>query len=479
MKNWLKNKKPYGVFVLILITAMATVAFLYLKDSGLNTDNLTGLLGKQQKTAFPESKESDGLLKTPPIPALNLKSEPTSAARIPPAKQEAGKDGDETSIVTSTSPNSSYVVPGVYVEEIQVNRPITGTVTDVTAFVGITETRPAVNTHRTVCSFQEYQQHYGGFLPESMGQYGYLPHAVKSFFENGGTRCYIISIKPADMNNIVPADFLDDGIAALEQLRDVRIVAAPGVFNADIQQGIIDHCEAMKDRFAILDMPDTAQSSGKLREHREQFDSACAAFYHPWLQIEDDETGNNRYIPPSGAIAGIYTENDRIRGVHKAPASIPVSGITGLKYTLTESDQQEINPNGINVIRFFSGRGYLVWGARTCTFGDEFKYVNVKRYFLYLQQSIREGTEWIIFEPNNEQVWARTVQSVENFLYNEWRKGALMGTKPEQAYFVKMDHETMTAYDLAQGKRILMFGVALIKPAEFIVSSVCQGDGSF
>ena len=474
MKKWLKNKKTYGAWVLILITALAAVAFIYLKDSGLNTDNLTSLLGKQQKTAFSESMESDDFIKTSPNPALVLKREPTSAVKIPPEKQEAGKNGEEAPAVTSAAPDPSYTAPGVYVEEIQVNRPITGTVTDVTAFVGITETKPSGNAPRLIRSFQEYQQHYGGFLPESMGQYGHLPDAVKGFFDNGGARCYIVSVTPAEMNNIVPDDFLADGIATLEQLRDVRIVAAPGVFDADIQQGIIDHCEAMHDRFAILDMPDMVRSSGELREHREQFDSACAAFYHPWLQIRDDETGENRYIPPSGAIAGIYAVNDRTRGVHKAPASIPVNGITGLKYTLTESDQQEMNPNGINVIRFFPGRGYLVWGARTCSSYDEFKYVNVKRYFLYLQQSIREGTAWIIFEPNNEQIWARTAQSVENFLNDEWRKGALMGTKPEEAYFVKMDHETMSNYDLEQGKRILMFGVAPIKPAEFIVSSVAH-----
>lgn len=517
MKNWFKAGKIYSAGIFILIVALAAFIFINMKNSGLNTDNLAGLLGKRQKAAGSESELQIRAGKASPTPFLIPIREPTpvlSAGKETGTAggetNESGKDdtlpnvsgeglfdpealegsaglkdsdedisaagmdqgeGGDTAIAVAPS-GSSYAVPGVYVEEIQLNRPITGVSTDIAAFVGITETRPAGDAPLLIQSFSEYQQHYGGFLPESLGQYGYLPHAVKSFFENGGACCYIVSITPGDINDIVPDDFLNTGIVELEQLRDVSIVAVPGVVNIDIQQGFIDHCEAMKDRFVLLDLPDATPHVSDLREHRDHFDSSCAAFYHPWLQTADPQTGENRYIPPSGAIAGIYAENDRTRGVHKAPANIPVDGITGLKYALTEYEQQELYPNGINVIRYFDGRGNLVWGARTCSSYEEFKYVNVKRYMLYLNQSIRKGTEWMIYEPNDEQAWAKAVQSVDNFLNSEWRNGALMGTKPNQAYFVKMDRTTMTSNDLAQGRRVMLFGAAPVKPAEFIVSGV-------
>ncbi|MBP7175269.1 MAG: phage tail sheath family protein [Thermoclostridium sp.] len=471
-----------------------------MKDSVFNPDSLTGWLGKQRTAEVSKSEQQNKnvFFKASPTPAFFPEDDPEPSLPTVFGREtdkttepvEAGKEETQPGSLVEglTEPktssestisipeDSSYTVPGVYVEEIQSIQPIQGVLTDITAFVGITETKPAGNEPPLLNGFLEYQQYYGGFLPESMGQYGVLPHAVKSFFENGGTRCYIISITPVDINHIVSDDFLDTGLSALEQLKDVRIVAIPGVFNVDIQQGFIDHCEAMKDRFAILDMPDTIEDVSDLHEHREHFDSSYAAFYHPWLQTQDTEKGETRYIPPSGAIAGIYGANDKTRGVHKAPANIPVSGIIGLKYTVTENEQEDLNPDGINAIRFFPGRGTLVWGARTCSSDEEYKYVNVKRYVLYLNQSIREGTEWTIYEPNNEQLWARTVQSVENFLNSEWRNGALMGTKPEQAYFVKMDRTTMTVNDLEQEKRILIFGVATTKPAEFIVVSILHNE---
>ncbi len=461
MKKWLGNGKLYRAGVLILMIALAAFAFLNLKDSVLNNDNLAGFLGKQQKTAVIKSEPQNrtGLLKVSPTPGED-------AAGFP----ESGED----TVLTGNLEGPSYPAPGVYIEEIPSSPIITSVSTDITAFVGLTETKPAGEAPPLLHSFSDYQQHYGGFLPESLGQYGVLPHAVKSFFENGGIRCYIVSIIPEDTSNIVPDDFLGAGIQELEGLQDISIVAVPGVYDTNIQQGIIDHCEAMKDRFAILDMPDTVEHVNDLHDHRNLFDSSFAAFYHPWLQAQDPVTGVSRYIPPSGAIAGIYGANDRTRGVHKAPANIPLNGITGLKYELTENEQQELNPYGINAIRYFPGRGTLVWGARTCSSKDEFKYVNVKRYMLYIHQSIREGTEWVVYEPNNEQLWAKVVQSVDNFLNSEWRNGSLMGTRPDQAYFVKMDRTTMTANDLAQGKKVMLFGVAAVKPAEFIVSSVVQ-----
>ncbi|MDD4297706.1 MAG: phage tail sheath subtilisin-like domain-containing protein [Ruminiclostridium sp.] len=499
MKKWSKTLKPYVAAVLILITSLVAFMFFNIKDTCFNQSSLAGFLGRQQsvESSKSELQNKAGVLKVSPTPVLFYDEEPEPVSPVLPGKIQTYKlidtnktEKDETQpddlaeklsepdtsgeTATGIREGSDYLSPGVYVEEIQLNRPIQGVFTDITAFVGITETKPVGNDPLLIRSFLEYQQHYGGYLPESMGQYGVLPYAVKSFFENGGTRCYIISIKPEDINHIVSDDFLGEGIKELEQLKDVRIVAVPGVFDLDIQQGLIDHCEAMKDRFAIMDMPTEVMDVHDLLEHRDHFDSSYAAFYHPWIQTHNLETGEARYIPPSGAIAGIYCANDRTRGVHKTPANIPVAGITDLKYTVTENELQALNVDGINVIRLFQGRGNMVWGARTCSSDEEYKYINVKRYVLYLNQSIREGTEWIVFEPNNEQLWAKTIQSVDNFLNNEWRNGALMGTKPDEAYFVKMDRTTMTANDIEQGKKIMILGVAVIKPAEFLVISVFQ-----
>ncbi len=179
-------------------------------------------------------------------------------------------------------------------------------------------------------------------------------------------------------------------------------------------------------------------------------------------------------MAPSGHIAGIYARSDRARGVHKAPANEDIIGITKLTREISTTDQALLNPEGINVLRFFPGQGNRVWGARTLSPDPEFKYVNVRRLLIYLERSIDKGTQWVVFEPNNEQTWANVSRAISDFLFKVWRDGALMGETPEQAFFVKCDQSTMTQNDLDNGRLICLIGVAVLKPAEFMIFRIGQ-----
>lgn len=386
------------------------------------------------------------------------------------------KQDIETKFVSSPTPASTTFsqTPGVYVEETRSSAPpIEGVDTDIAAFIGITQTRPAENKPVLITSYSEYTEHFGGALPENYGQYRFLPYAVQSFFSNGGSRCYIISIIPDDWNAIVPEDFLgrdpNSGINSLEALEDVGIVAVPGVLDRIIQSHLIAHCKNMKNRFAILDMPETVESQYELRDYRDQFDSPYCAMYHPWLQIASPSGDGTLYIPPSGAVAGIYSWTDSSYGVNKAPVNKSITGITGLKYTLTENDQDWFYNYGINLIRNSPGLGYRLCSMRTCSSDEEYKYVNVKRYLMYLEESIKKGTEWIKFETYNENLRSEVCQSIENFLTNEWRNGRLMGNEARHAFFVEMGITTMTNHDLEEGTKVIQVGAALLKPAEFSI----------
>ena len=184
-----------------------------------------------------------------------------------------------------------------------------------------------------------------------------------------------------------------------------------------------------------------------------------------------------KYFPPGGHIAGIYARSDTERGVHKAPANEIVKGANDLKFILTKGEQAILNPRGINVIRSFKGRGILVWGARTCLIDPLWKYINVRRLFIYIEKSIEKGTQWVVFEPNNERLWSRVIATITQFLTGVWRDGALMGTKPEEAFFVKCDRSTMTQDDIDNGRLICIIGIAPTKPAEFVIFRIAQWAG--
>ena len=277
------------------------------------------------------------------------------------------------------------------------------------------------------------------------------------------------------------------GLAALGEIDDIAIVATPDSvrFAEEGSQqtavdNLIEHCEQLRYRIGIVNPPKDRSISG-VREFRSQFDTKYAALYYPWMEILDPTAKNDPgaapatlQLPPSGFTAGVYARSDINRGVHKAPANEVVLGITKFMQNVTYARQAVLNPEGINALRFFPGRSNRVWGARTMSSDPEWKYVNVRRLFIYLEHSIDKSTQWAVFEPNNEALWANIRQTVSDFLLTTWLTGALMGTKPEEAFFVRCDRTTMTQNDLDNGRLICLIGVAPTYPAEFVIFRIGQ-----
>lgn len=276
------------------------------------------------------------------------------------------------------------------------------------------------------------------------------------------------------------------GLTTFEDVDEISIVAAPGFSHAyaanpsraqQIVQSLITHCQVrMRYRVAVLDAPDR-QVLSEVQDFRGRFDSTHAALYYPWLRILDplDPAGRREIdIPPSGVVAGIYARTDVLHGVFKAPANEVALGAIGLETVLNKAQQDVLNPLGVNCFRFFEGRGYRLWGARTISSDPEWKYISVRRYFAYLEHSIDKGTQWAVFENNNEALWRKVRETVANFLNNEWRDGALLGTTPEEAFFVRCDRSTMTQQDLDLGRLICLIGVAVVKPAEYVIFRIGQ-----
>ncbi|MCM1565325.1 MAG: phage tail sheath subtilisin-like domain-containing protein [Dehalobacter sp.] len=274
------------------------------------------------------------------------------------------------------------------------------------------------------------------------------------------------------------------GLRAFEDIDEISIIYAPDLHWLDktgfqtAAGNILTQCETLKDRFAIFD---AGQKESNISSITIQSvlgrQSKYGAIYYPWIKVYDPLTQQLKEIPPGGHIAGIYARSDNERGVHKAPANEYVKGAIDLKFLITKGEQEILNPKGINVIRNFPGRGILLWGARTAIIDPLWKYINVRRLFIYIEESIEEGTQWVVFEPNNEKLWARVTATITQFLTGVWRDGALMGTKPEEAFFVKCDRTTMTQDDIDNGRLICIIGIAPVKPAEFVIFKIAQWAG--
>jgi phage tail sheath protein FI len=277
------------------------------------------------------------------------------------------------------------------------------------------------------------------------------------------------------------------GIQALLDIDPVSIVAVPGITSQGVQSALIAHCENMRYRFAILDpapktiSPPTSGDLNDIQNQRDQYDTKYAALYYPRIVIENLLTKTNIPLAPSGHIAGIYARVDDQRGVFKAPANEVIGGAVDLEIIVNKAEQEILNPepNNINVNRDFrhAGRGLRVWGARCITSDPDWKYINVRRLFIFIEKSIEQGTQWAVFEPNDYKLWARITQSVTAFLTRVWRDGGLMGQKPEQAFFVKCDQTTMTQDDIDNGRLIMLVGIAPVKPAEFVIIRIGQWAG--
>ena len=233
------------------------------------------------------------------------------------------------------------------------------------------------------------------------------------------------------------------------------------------------HCENNKYRFAIIDSPKSQKVIAQI-DPRSTRNSKYAAFYYPWIKIVDSESGKRKLVPPGGHVAGIYARSDIERGVFKAPANETVRGAVELEFPINDDEQAILNPRGVNCIRSFPGRGNRVWGARTLAADPLWKYVNVRRLFIFLEASIFRGTQWVVFEPNNERLWNRVRQTITQFLRTQWRAGALMGLKEEEAFFVNADRSTMTQDDIDNGRLIVVIGIAPVKPAEFVIFRIAQ-----
>lgn len=283
------------------------------------------------------------------------------------------------------------------------------------------------------------------------------------------------------------ADVKATGLEALGEIDDIAIVAAPdgGTYDDEVlcqQAGerLVGHAEGLRYRIAVVDPPPES-SMNEVRAFRGKFDSKYAAVYYPWVEILDPTERaaqgappKRLLLPPSGFVTGIYARSDIERGVYKAPANEVVRGLTKFEANINKARQDVLNPEGVNALRFFPGRGSRVWGARTMSSDPEWKYVNVRRLFIYLEHSIDKASQWAVFEPNNQRLWSNVRQTIEDFLLVQWQTGALLGAKPEEAYFVRCDRTTMTQNDLDNGRLICLIGVAPTKPAEFVIFRIGQ-----
>ncbi|SAL27945.1 phage tail sheath C-terminal domain-containing protein [Caballeronia humi] len=323
-----------------------------------------------------------------------------------------------------------------------------------------------------------------------------LTHAVNGFFKNGGTKAFVARIERLDQLERVLKNF--------RSIDEIAIIAAPGLPRTpDTWEALMTHAENRENCYAILDTPEeVADAQGDLDIGQLQYSGTnsilprvCknAALYFPHIEVSDpakelqDADPGRRvaakyrgrtYVPPSGHMAGIYALTDTQRGVHKAPANVAVRGALEVKYYISKPLQELLNPQGVNAIRIMSNT-VTVWGARGMG-GDklaEWKYISVRRLFLFLQKSIEEGTQWIVFEPNDEALWGKIKLNITAFLTNVWRTGALFGTTPEQAFYVKCDAELNPPAVRDVGQVVTEIGVAIVRPAEFVIFRITQSTG--
>jgi len=370
-----------------------------------------------------------------------------------------------------------YKAPGVYVEEVTFRaRSIEGVPTSTAAFIGPTRTSPPVADSMAapepLRSFLDFEQQYGSLddLQTSQGaRCNYIAHAARAFFDNGGQRLYIGRVGPDAL-----AEEYAAALQALPQTAAISVIAAPGYSAlsaaAEIQQVLVEHVSRPEHfRFAVLDAPPAATIDQALAAVSGT-DTSFAAMYYPWVTV-----ANTLQLPPSGFVCGIFARVDTARGVWKAPANEAVVGALDVQASIDSHAQERLG--AINSIRSFPDRGIRLWGARTTSSDAVWRYVNVRRYFIYLERSISQGLQWAGFEQNDEPLWETVRRIVTDFLLNDWRSGALIGSKPEEAFFVHCDRSTMTQDDIDNGRLIVEIGVAPLRPAEFIILRIGQITG--
>lgn len=396
---------------------------------------------------------------------------------------------------------TTYLTPDIYIEEISAGaRPIEAVGTSTAGFVGIAPDPKAHVNERPVPLITNWTQFVrefasGGTATTSLAQ------AVYGFFQNGGSRCYVVNVGP---DNVLVGDGRTrKGIELLEEVDEVAIVAAPGYTDPASYDALLSHCEKLKDRVAILDAPQEVLSLDLLTKVAPALaprkpkrggegeplpaeppaglrprvsDGGYGAVYYPWLYVRDALNPREfLFVPPSGLVAGIYARSDATRGVHKAPANELIRGALNVSYPVTREEQGELNQNGVNCIRLFVTEGIRVWGARTLAGpGSEWRYLNVRRLFNMIEESISRSTRWVVFEPNDLSLWKAIRRDVSAFLTLLWRQGALMGRTAEEAFFVKCDDETNPPDVIDAGMVVTVIGIAPVKPAEFVIFRIGQ-----
>jgi hypothetical protein len=415
---------------------------------------------------------------------------------------------------------SDYGAPGVYVQEVPSGpRPITAVGTSTAAFLGVAPDHGArLGEAVPIDNWTQFLTTFVGDATEGTD----LASAVYGFFANGGGRCYVVNL--GDHGSLEGTSTQPGGLQLLEAIDEIAIVAAPGYHDVETYSALIGHCEApnQQDRVAILDPPSglgrddidrlivvaqeppppppnpapapniagqsaaQGQGGGGARPRAggdanqgglrpPQSDGGYAAFYFPWFRIRDPISGQEISAPPSGHMAGIWARTDSSRGVHKAPANEEVIGALSLEYQVSRTEQQVLNPGRVNCIRFFPAEGIRVWGARTLADpASEWRYINVRRLSNMLKESIADGTRWIVFEPNSDQLWSEIRRDVGAFLTRVWEDGALVGATPQEAFFVKCDAESNPPEVRDAGQVITVIGIAPVKPAEFVVFKLMQ-----
>jgi phage tail sheath protein FI len=374
---------------------------------------------------------------------------------------------------------------GVYVEEAQtVAHSIAAVSTDVAGFVGFAARGPY--RAKRVTSLTGFKRLYGTATTPADG---FLPFAVEGFFANGGRKAYIARIGSGFKAPVTAAEFIGHrkamplkrrGLAALADIDEISILAIPDALHPRVRPrsrrailaAALAQCETQRGCIVLIDSPGGARDLGQSDAAINQITSSYAAVYGPWLEVTTAKEATTA-LPPSGHVAGIYARSDTERGVWTAPtgAQADLRGAVGLGLTLSENEMESLSDGGVNAIRDFSnvGRGILLWDVRTRSAEQDWKYINVRRLVIFLEESIDRGLQWAVVEPNGDNLWAKVRASVADFLLDLWHKGALVGVTADRAFFVRCDRTTMTQDDLDNGRLVCQIGVAPVRPAEFVI----------
>ena len=379
--------------------------------------------------------------------------------------------------------HKSYKTPGVYLEEI-FPAPAPELITGVPAFLGVTEVKDAKSRDANQPTLLKLWSQFEKFFVQQPSG-GYLAHAVRGFFENGGRLCYVVPLQNQQQ------EALEQGLAAIEPLDTIDLVCAPNIMQnpepeqVEMQKLVLEHCDKMGDRFAILDSLLQKKTISEIQQQTNQLQGDNGALYFPWIKVFDPATKQNApkgngliEVPPCGHIAGIYAQSDRAKGFPQTPANYPLEGVLDLSAHLSHNDLDSLNPGdkpGINCLRVLKGRGIRIWGGRTLSPNPDWRYVNVRRLFLTVRRWIERNLADVVFEPNDSRLWIRIERELTTYLQSLFQKGVLKGNTPQEAFYIKCDGETNPPEMRDAGTVVTEIGLAPTIPNEFIVVRLIHG----